>query len=76
MNQTHKPDLFNPPVSEIKKESWWQVFIVLAIATAILFVRKTDAFVYLPRNKAWENASAVHFSDFRGHGHADNFFKV
>ena len=60
MNQTHKPDLFNPPVSEIKKESWWQVFIVLAIATAILFVRKTDAFVY---PQFWAEDGSVFFQD-------------
>lgn len=60
MSQTQKPDPFHPAVSEIRKDGGLRVFLVLMIAVAILFVRKTDAFVH---PQFWAEDGTVFFQD-------------
>jgi hypothetical protein len=60
MNQTKEASLFQRVVSGIEKKSRNQVFLVLLVAVAILFVRKTDSFIH---PQFWAEDGAVFFQD-------------
>jgi hypothetical protein len=60
MSQAQRAALFQRMISEIEKQRRHQVFVVLLIAVAILFVRKTDSFLH---PQFWAEDGAVFFQE-------------